>query len=228
MLHPAPSSWSQKPSLAYLGPSDEPRSEPIIVDDTDSRLMTIEGHVALTIQQAKYSHGAVLITHSDVDVIRWGAEEGHLVFLALQDQDLDKQTAAGWKLETEGPPAVATIVKKISPSRLSGRPRWRRVHRQPQRRNAPSPRLGGSHMRCWLLGCRWLQTLRWRRNAGTAWSTPWPAVNCEDESCFTGTLERSLMSFLWGKTLWYSNRWCVPGQIAIRDNLCLVFFFSTC
>lgn len=62
------------------------------MNDADSRLVTTEGDAALAIQQAKYSHSTVLVTHGDVDAVGWGAEEGHLVFLALQDEDLDKPT----------------------------------------------------------------------------------------------------------------------------------------
>lgn len=37
--------------------------------DADSGLVAIEGDVALAVEQAKDSHGAVLVTHSDVDAI---------------------------------------------------------------------------------------------------------------------------------------------------------------
>lgn len=60
---------SKKTRLTYLGTSDEPSSEPVIMYDADSRLVTIEGDIALAIQQAKYSHSTILVTHGDVDAI---------------------------------------------------------------------------------------------------------------------------------------------------------------
>lgn len=85
--------------MTHFGPSNQSSSKLVIVYDADSRLVAAEGNVALAIQQAKYPHSTVLITHGDMDTIGWGAEEGDLMFLALQDQDLHKkQTDAGWNL----------------------------------------------------------------------------------------------------------------------------------
>lgn len=76
----------------YLGTSDEPSSERVILHDADRSFVAIEGDVTLAVQQAEDPHGTVLVTHGDMDAIGRGAEEGHLVFLALQDQDLDRKT----------------------------------------------------------------------------------------------------------------------------------------
>lgn len=89
---------SLKPFLTYLGTRDEPSSELVIAYDADGRLVAIERDVALSIQQAKDSHSAIFVSHSDVDAIGWRAEEGHLMFLSLQDQDLDRDTVAGLNL----------------------------------------------------------------------------------------------------------------------------------
>lgn len=60
------------------------------MDDTDSRLVAVEGDVALAIQQAEYPHTAILVTHGDVDAIWRRAQVGHLMLLALQDQNLNQ------------------------------------------------------------------------------------------------------------------------------------------
>lgn len=75
-------------SLTYLGASDEPSSQLVVLYDTDARLVATERDVSFAVQQAEDAHGTILITHGDVDPIGWGAEEGHLMFLALQDQNL--------------------------------------------------------------------------------------------------------------------------------------------
>lgn len=58
-----------KARLTHPGTSDEPCSEPVVLYDADSRLVAIEGDIALAVQQAEDSHGSVLVTHSDVDAI---------------------------------------------------------------------------------------------------------------------------------------------------------------
>ncbi|TNN51303.1 hypothetical protein EYF80_038467 [Liparis tanakae] len=45
-------------------------------------------HGALAAQHAEHAHGAVLVTHGDVDAVRRRADEGDLVLLARQDHDL--------------------------------------------------------------------------------------------------------------------------------------------
>lgn len=40
------------------------------MDDADSRLVAVEGDVALAVQQAEYPHAAVLVAHRDVDAVR--------------------------------------------------------------------------------------------------------------------------------------------------------------
>ena len=75
----------------YLGTSDEPRPQRIVAYSGDGRLVAIEGDAAFTVQQVEDFNSAVLIAHSDVNAIRRRTEEAHFVFLALQDQNLDKR-----------------------------------------------------------------------------------------------------------------------------------------
>ena len=55
--------------MTHFGPSNQSSSKLAIVYDADSRLVAAEGNVALAIQQAKYPHSTVLITHGDMDTI---------------------------------------------------------------------------------------------------------------------------------------------------------------
>lgn len=56
--------------LCYLGTSDEPCPECIVVYDADSGLVAIEGDVALPVHQAEDFYSTVLITHSDMNPVR--------------------------------------------------------------------------------------------------------------------------------------------------------------
>lgn len=80
----------QTGTKTYPWTGDESSSQAVIVDDADSGLVAVEGDVALAVQQAEYPHAAILVTHGDVDAVRWGAQVGHLVLLALQDQNLHR------------------------------------------------------------------------------------------------------------------------------------------
>ena len=69
--------------MFYPGPCDQSGPQSVIADDGDRWLVAVEGDIAFTADQTEDAHGAILVTHGDVDAIRGRAEEGHFVFGSL-------------------------------------------------------------------------------------------------------------------------------------------------
>lgn len=111
----------------HLGAGNQPSSERVVAHGADGRLVAIEGDAALAARQAEYSHCAVLITYSQADAVGRGAEEGHLVFLTLQDHHLERggRERSRWATsdKREGGSEEGSTEENVSPSPPSARPR---------------------------------------------------------------------------------------------------------
>lgn len=74
-----------------LGSGDESGAQRVVAHGGDGRLVSIEADVALAVEQTEEPHGAVLVAHGQVGAIWRRAKEGHLMFLASEDQHLHRE-----------------------------------------------------------------------------------------------------------------------------------------